>query len=89
MTFPFSLSEQNAYKISENTYIWKFDSKTDRSKNVYFKVSKESLLQSKLEHEASLKRQRLIKTLFVTLGVAVLVLIALFVSNKLRNNKYE
>lgn len=89
MTFPFSLSEQNADKISGNTYIWKFDSKTDRSKNVYFKVSKESLLQSKLEHEASLKRQRLIKILFVTLGVVVLVLIALFISNKLRNNKYE
>ena len=89
MTFPFSLSEQNADKISGNTYIWKFNSKTDKSKNVYFKISKESLLKSKLEHEAYLKRQRLIKIAFVVLGIVVLVSMALFVSSKLRNNKYE
>ena len=89
MTFPFSLSEQNADKISGNTYIWKFNSKTDRSKNVYFKISKESLLQSKMEHEAYLKKQRLIKIAFVVLGIVVLVSISLFVSSKLRNNKYE
>lgn len=89
MTFPFSLSEQNADKISGNTYIWKFNSKTDKSKNVYFKISKESLLKSKLEHEAYLKRQRLIKIAFAVLGIVVLVSMTLFVSSKLRNNKYE
>lgn len=93
LKLPVNAYENNADRMSDNTYIWKFDNNTIESKSLKFKINKKELEISKENYRLKKKNQETIIMVKIIIVIIIVAGILFFISNtlykKYKNNKLE
>ncbi len=97
LNLPFSLTENNADEINDNTYTWIYDKNTNASKTLKFKVNKSEVerikkeaIEKKKKEEFKKKIIKITSIIFAILlfvGLAYAITIRLY--NKMQENKLD
>ena len=88
INLPVSAEEQNADEIDGNTYVWKYNSNTQRDKSFYLKISKVSLENYNKEFLIEQEKKSQIKKM-INIGIIILVIIILIFISVILYKKYK
>lgn len=83
INLPILATDNNADEVKNNTYIWKYDKATSSDKNIYLKISKESLKKNMAKIKEQKQRNEHIKQSLGIIFIIIILLGLIFVSIKL------